>query len=87
MNAVNYTAKALPDGHISLPYEIKEAMGLAVNSVVKITLERDVRKESAMKAFGIWSERSEIKGGIEYVEDIRRGWDKRTANVLNPVSC
>ena len=31
MRAINYTAKVLPDGHISLPYEIKEAMGLTVN--------------------------------------------------------
>ena len=73
----------LPDGHISLPYEIKEAMGLAVNSVVKVTLEKDVWKENAMKAFGIWSERSEIKGGVEYVEDIRSGWDKRTKRIAN----
>ena len=83
MKTINYTAKVLPDGHISLPYEIKEAMGLAVDSVVKITLERDVQKESVMKAFGIWSERSEIKGGIEYVEDIRSGWDKRTKRIDN----
>ena len=83
MKTINYTAKVLPDGHISLPYEIKEAMGLAVDSVVKITLERDVQKESVMKAFGVWSERSEIKGGIEYVEDIRSGWDKRTKRIDN----
>jgi bifunctional DNA-binding transcriptional regulator/antitoxin component of YhaV-PrlF toxin-antitoxin module len=73
----------LPDGHISLPYEIKEAMGLAVDSVVKITLERDVQKENAMEAFGVWSERNEIKGGIEYVDDIRSGWDKRTKRIDN----
>jgi len=83
MKTINYTAKVLPDGHISLPYEIKEAMGLAVDSVVKITLERDVRKENAMEAFGVWSERNEIKGGIEYVDDIRSGWDKRTKRIDN----
>ncbi len=83
MKTINYTAKVLPDGHISLPYEIKEAMGLAVDSVVKITLERDVQKENAMEAFGVWSERNEIKGGIEYVDDIRSGWDKRTKRIDN----
>lgn len=83
MKVINYTAKVLPDGHISLPYEIKEAMGLAVNSVVKITLEKDVRKEDAMKAFGIWSERDDIKSGIEYVEDMRGEWDKRTKRIDN----
>ncbi len=83
MKTINYTAKVLPDGHISLPYEIKEAMGLAVDSVVKITLERDMQKENAMEAFGVWSERNEIKGGIEYVDDIRSGWDKRTKRIDN----
>ncbi|MBC2699268.1 MAG: hypothetical protein HF974_13240 [ANME-2 cluster archaeon] len=58
-------------------------MGLAVDSVVKITLERDVQKENAMEAFGVWSERNEIKGGIEYVDDIRSGWDKRTKRIDN----
>ena len=80
MKVINYTVKVLPDGHISLPHEIKEALGLAVNSVVRITLEKDMRKENALKAFCIWSERSEIKGGIEYVEDIRSRWDKRIDN-------
>jgi len=83
MKAINYTAKVLPDGHISLPDEIKEEMGLAVNSVVRVRLERDVKKENAIKAFGIWSDRSEIKSGIEYVEDIRSGWDKRTKRIDN----
>ena len=81
MKSLNYTARVLPDGHISLPVDIKEAMGLAVNSVVKITLERDLRKEDAINAFGVWSGRSEIEGGVEYVEDIRGGWDKRTKRI------
>jgi len=83
MKAINYTAKVLPDGHISLPNEIKEEMGLAVDSVVRVTLERDVKKENAIKAFGVWSERNEIKGGIEYVDNIRSGWDKRTKRIDN----
>jgi len=83
MKTINYTAKVLPDGHISLPNEIKEEMGLAVDSVVRVTLERDVKKENAIKAFGVWSERNEIKGGIEYVDDIRSGWDKRTKRIDN----
>jgi len=83
MKAINYTAKILPDGHISLPDEIKEEMGLAVNNVVRVRLERDVKKENAIKAFGIWSDRSEIKSGIEYVEDMRSGWDQRTKRIDN----
>ena len=32
MNAIKYIAKVLPDGHLSLPEEIREKMGLAANS-------------------------------------------------------
>ncbi|MEA2033880.1 MAG: hypothetical protein U9N40_00060 [Euryarchaeota archaeon] len=83
MKTINYTAKILPDGHIPLPEKIKKEMGLAVNSVVRITLERDTPRENAIKAFGAWSEKSEIKGGVEYVDDIRSGWDKRTKRIDN----
>ncbi len=40
MKAINYIAKVLPDGHLSLPEDIKKEMGLIVNSTVKITLEK-----------------------------------------------
>ena len=73
----------MPDGHISLPEKIKKEMGLTVNSVVRITLERDTPRENIIKAFGAWSDRSEITGGVAYVEDIRGGWDKRTNRIDN----
>lgn len=81
MKAINYTAKILPDGHISLPGEIKEAMSLAVNSTVRVTLEKCTQRDTAIKAFGIWSERSEIGDGVKYVEDIRSGWGGRTKRI------
>jgi hypothetical protein len=83
MKAINYTAKVLPDGHLSLPENVKKEMGLAVNSTVKITLEKTTRRDEAVKAFGVWSERGDIKDGVEYVEDIRAGWDKRTKRIDN----
>ena len=83
MKTINYTAKILPDGHISIPEKIKKEMGLAVNSVVRVTLESDTSRENIIKAFGAWSERSEIKDGVAYVEDRRSGWDKRTKRIDN----
>jgi bifunctional DNA-binding transcriptional regulator/antitoxin component of YhaV-PrlF toxin-antitoxin module len=59
--AINYSARVLSDGHLSLPDEIRREMGLAVNSIVKVTLKTDKQKERAIKAFGAWAGRSEIK--------------------------
>ncbi|MCL0066188.1 hypothetical protein M1N79_04860 [Dehalococcoidia bacterium] len=81
MKAVEYIAKVLPDGHLSLPEKIKEEMGLMADSRVRVVLEREVQREKAMEAFGTWFERSDIKNGVEYVEKIRAGWNERTARI------
>ncbi|MCK5217675.1 MAG: hypothetical protein KAJ93_07795 [Methanosarcinales archaeon] len=83
MKAINYIAKVLPDGHLSLPEDIKKEMGLIVNSTVKITLEKKNRKDEAIRAFGVWSERTDIKNGTEYIEKIRTGWNKRSKRIDN----
>jgi bifunctional DNA-binding transcriptional regulator/antitoxin component of YhaV-PrlF toxin-antitoxin module len=83
MNAIKYIATVLPDGHLSLPEEIKEKMGLAANSRVKVVLEREAKREKAIEAFGAWSERSDIKDGVEYIEKMRAGWSERTARIDN----
>lgn len=77
MKAVNYTAKILSDGHLSLPQEIRQELDLSVNTRVKVTLKIDTRREKAIKAFGAWSDRTDIKNGIEYTEKIRSEWDER----------
>lgn len=77
MKAVNYTAKILSDGHLSLPQEIRQELDLAVNTMVNVTLKIDTRREKAIKAFGAWSDRTDIKNGIEYTEKIRSEWDER----------
>lgn len=32
------------------------------------------KKTLLRKSFGIWAGRTDIKGGIEYVDEIRKGW-------------
>ena len=71
MNAIKYIAKVLPDGHLSLPEEIKEKMGLAANSRVKVVLAREAQREKAIEAFSAWSERSDIKDGIITAESAK----------------
>jgi len=76
--AIYYSARVLPDGHLSLPEEIRKEMGLTVHSIVKVTLETDRRRDRAIRAFGVWSDRMDIKDGAEYTKKIRTEWDKRT---------
>lgn len=83
MKAIKYIAKVLPDGHLSLPEEIKEKMKLSANSKVKVILEIESQREKAIEAFGAWSERSDIKNGVEYLENIRSGWSERTVRIDN----
>jgi hypothetical protein len=33
------------------------------------------------KSFGIWADRTDIKDSIEYVEDIRKGWESRLERI------
>jgi len=81
MKAIKYIATVLPDGHLSLPEGIKEKMGLTPNSRVKVVLEKEEQREKAIEAFGVWSERNDIKDGVEYVEKVRSGWSERTAKI------
>ncbi len=43
MEGIKYIAKVLPDGHLSLPEEIREKMGLTANSRVKVVLFREIK--------------------------------------------
>lgn len=83
MKTINYSAKVLPDGHLSLPEEIIEKLGLAINSTVEVTLKVDRKRESAIKAFGAWSKRNDIKDGAGYVSKIREEWTERTGTINN----
>lgn len=35
------------------------------------------KKKLLKKSFGIWADRKDIKGSIEYVDNIREGWQSR----------
>ena len=50
---------------------------------VKVVLEREAQREKAIEAFGAWSERSDVRDGVEYVEKMRAGWSERTASIDN----
>lgn len=39
------------------------------------------RKKLLKKSFGVWADRKDIKGSIEYVDDIREGWGSRLERI------
>ncbi len=49
-----------------IPAQNHTSKGLAINSRVEVTLKLDRKRESAIKAFGAWSEKNDIEDGDEY---------------------
>ena len=39
------------------------------------------KKKLLKKSFGIWADREDIKGSIEYVDTIREGWKSRLERI------
>ena len=39
------------------------------------------KKKLLRKSFGVWADRTDIKGSIEYVDDIRKGWESRLERI------
>lgn len=39
------------------------------------------RKKLLKKSFGVWADRKDIKGSIEYVDNIREGWGSRLERI------
>lgn len=39
------------------------------------------RKKLLKKSFGLWSGRDDIKGSLEYVDEMRKGWETRMKRV------
>lgn len=41
------------------------------------------KKKLLKKSFGIWADREDIKGSIEYVDNIREGWKSRFERIFH----
>jgi len=39
------------------------------------------KKKLLRKSFGIWADRKDIKGSIEYIDNIREGWSSRLERI------
>ena len=50
---------------------------LSSREKVSLTSKRKLLK----KSFGAWADREDIKGSIEYVDEIRKGWESRLERI------
>lgn len=39
------------------------------------------KKKLLRKSFGVWADRTDIKDSIEYVDEIRKGWESRLERI------
>ncbi|MDO8446475.1 MAG: hypothetical protein Q7T53_10315 [Deltaproteobacteria bacterium] len=39
------------------------------------------KKKLLKKSFGIWADRKDIKNSIEYVDELRQGWESRLERI------
>ena len=39
------------------------------------------KKKLLRKSFGVWAARKDIKSSIEYVDDMRKGWESRLERI------
>ncbi|MBI3814801.1 MAG: hypothetical protein HY279_10120 [Nitrospinae bacterium] len=54
MRTIEYTATLLSDGHLSMPKEIKEELGLDKNSLVQVAIAKKTKaKNKSIKDFFI----------------------------------
>lgn len=67
---------------ITVPRDIREQANIKEGDKLVVTMENEeikVKKfdeDSFKKAFGIWKDAG-IKDSVEYVRNIRKGWEKR----------
>ena len=73
-------------GHIQLPVEVGERLGLQRGDVIVITIEKqrvivEKRASSPVDAsFGLWTD---LPPGPEYIDTLRDEWDERLKRLPN----
>ena len=77
---MEYVAELLPDGHLSLPEEIKKRLRRASAKSFKVSINVEAKKRSKEHhpAFGIWSDRDVSESSVELAAKIRRHIESRS---------
>ena len=77
--AIEYIADLLPDGHLSLPEEIKRKLMRVTSNKVKVIIEitlKDIDKPRH-PAFGIWADRATEGDSIKFAGQLRKKIETR----------
>ncbi|MDD5435684.1 MAG: hypothetical protein PH343_09680, partial [Nitrospira sp.] len=79
VKAVEYLANILPDGHLSIPEEIRKKLKHTTKKRVKVSIEIDASQEVNKKhpAFGIWADRLSGDSSGEIAEELRHQIESR----------
>lgn len=77
--SIEYWADLLPDGHLSLPEEIKKKLKFMSDKKVKIIVELGTGMEikENHSAFGIWADRLSEGNSAEIAENLRNKIERR----------
>lgn len=81
--AVEYLADILPDGHLSIPDEIRNKLKHISKKKVKVSIEvesiREVKKKHP--AFGIWADRLSGDSSADIAEELRNQIEGRADGI------
>lgn len=76
--SVEYLAELLPDGHLSLPDDIRKKLKRMSAKKVRVSIElEDGRAGKDHPAFGIWSDRVAEGSSAEIAEGLRKEIESR----------
>lgn len=83
VKAVEYFANILPDGHLSIPEEIRKKLKHTTKKRVKVSIEIEAVQEVNMKhpAFGIWANRFLGGSSTEIAEELRNQIESRADGI------
>ena len=79
LKAVEYLANVLPDGHLSIPEEIRGKLKHIARKKVRVSIEvvSDQDVKTKHPAYGIWADRFSGKNSAEIAGELRNQIESR----------
>jgi len=79
IKSFEYIAELLPDGHLSIPDEIRRKFKRISKKKIKVSVEFETKMTGRKQhpAFGIWADRVSEGSSVELAEDLRKKIESR----------
>ena len=83
VKAVEYLANILPDGHLSIPDEIRRKLKKISKKKVRVSIEIEASRgvEKKHPAFGIWADLLPEDSSAEIAEELRNQIESRADGI------